>query len=131
MATEDRPLSPHLTVYRWQITMILSIFHRGTGVMLVVGTLLLVYWLIAAAMGPGPYEAARSFFGFWLVQLALFVWTWCLIYHLLNGVRHLVWDMGYGYEIRNLTLSGWFVYLAAAGLTVLAWIAGYHFKGVF
>src|SRR5512143_2826561 len=104
MATEDRPLSPHLTVYRPQITSILSIFHRGTGVMLVFGTPLLVYWLVAAALGPSAYETARVIFGFWLVQLALFVWTWCLLYHLLNGIRHLVWDIGYGYDIRNLTL---------------------------
>lgn len=131
MATEDRPLSPHLTVYRAQITSILSIFHRGTGVMLVVGAPLLVYWLVAGAVGPEAFATAQWFLGIWIVQLALFVWTWCLIYHLLNGVRHLVWDIGYGYEIPNLTLSGWFVYFAAAGLTVLAWIAGYVFKGMF
>ncbi len=120
----DRPLSPHLQVYRWQITMATSILHRLTGVVLAVGTLLLLYWLIALASGPEAFATAQAVIGSWLGLLLLFGWTAALVYHFLNGIRHLVWDAGYGLTLPVAQKSGWVVVIATAVLTVLIWIAG-------
>jgi succinate dehydrogenase / fumarate reductase cytochrome b subunit len=120
-----RPLSPHLGIYRWQWTMALSILHRITGVALAVGTLLLVYWLWAAAGGPASYARASAFIGSWLGQLLLLGWSAALFYHLFNGIRHLAWDSGKGFELRTAWLSGMLVLLVTVVATVLAWIIGY------
>ncbi len=129
MASDQRPLSPHLQVYRWQITMALSILHRMTGVALAVGTLLLVWWLLAAASGPQAFATVQGFIGSWIGQLLLFGWSFALFYHLCNGIRHLAWDAGFGFEIETMTATGWIVVFASAGLTVLAWILGYVAMG--
>ena len=129
MATQDRPLSPHLQVYRPQITSMLSILHRITGVGLGAGTLLIAWWLIAAATGPEAFETAQAFIGSWFGRLILFGFTWALFYHLCNGIRHLVWDAGYGYDLDSVTKTGWLVLAASVVLTVLAWIAGYGMRG--
>ena len=125
MAAGNRPLSPHLQVYRPQLTSMLSILHRITGVALAVGTLLLVYWLAAAAGGPESYAAAQGFIGSFFGQLLLFGWTVALFYHLANGIRHLFWDAGYGFELPTVYRSGQAVVIAAAVLTVVSWIAAY------
>jgi succinate dehydrogenase / fumarate reductase, cytochrome b subunit len=122
MATDRRPLSPHLQVYRPQLTSVLSITHRVTGVALAVGTLLLVYWLAAAALGPEAYAQAQTVLGSKLGQLLLFLWSWALFYHLCNGIRHLFWDAGYGFEIPTVYKSGKAVLITSVVLTVLAWI---------
>ncbi len=124
MTTGNRPLSPHLQVYKPQITSVLSITHRATGVALAVGTLLLVYWLAAAASGPAAYATAQGLVGSWLGYLLLFGWTASLFYHLANGIRHLAWDAGYGYEIKTVYSSGYAVLAATAILTLLSWIVG-------
>ena len=129
MATENRPLSPHLQVYRWQITMALSILHRMTGVALAVGTLLLVWWLLAAAAGPVPYETVQNFIGSWIGRLLLFGWSFALFYHLCNGLRHLAWDAGWGFEIKTMTMTGWLVVAASLVLTLVAWVLGYAALG--
>jgi succinate dehydrogenase / fumarate reductase cytochrome b subunit len=129
MTTSNRPLSPHLQVYRPQITSMLSILHRLTGIALAFGTLLLAYWLIAAATGPGAFTTAQGLIGSFVGRLLLFGWSFALFYHLCNGIRHLVWDAGYGFEIETVTLSGWIVVGASAGLTVICWIAGYIAMG--
>jgi succinate dehydrogenase / fumarate reductase cytochrome b subunit len=129
MTTSNRPLSPHLQVYRPQITSMLSILHRLTGVALAFGTLLLTYWLVAAASGPGAFDTAQGLIGSFIGRLLLFGWSFALFYHLCNGIRHLVWDAGYGFEIETATLSGWIVVAASAGLTVICWIAGYIAMG--
>ncbi len=129
MATQDRPLSPHLQVYRPQITSMLSILHRVTGVGLGAGTLLIAWWLIAAATGPEAFETAQAFLGSLFGRLILFGFTWALFYHLCNGIRHLVWDAGYGYDLDSVTKTGWLVLVASVVLTVLAWIAGYGMRG--
>jgi len=120
----SRPLSPHLQVYKWQITMVLSISHRATGLALSMGTLLLVWWLVALARGPEAFASAQGFVGSWLGKLLLLGWTFSLFFHLANGIRHLFWDAGYGYEIKTTTVSGWVVVAASAALTVIAWVAG-------
>ena len=125
MSSSNRPLSPHLQVYRPQLTSMLSILHRITGVALAVGTLLLVYWLAAAAGGPESFASAQALVGSFIGRLFLFGWTFALFYHLCNGIRHLVWDMGLGFELETAYRSGLAVLVASAGLTLLSWILGY------
>ena len=125
MAQTERPLSPHLQVYRPQITSMLSILHRLTGVVLGGGTLLLAWWLIAAAVGPEAYAEVAWFISSWLGRLVLLGFTFCLFYHLCNGIRHLGWDIGWGFELPVLRATGWLVLVAAMGMTLGAWILGY------
>ena len=129
MISSQRPLSPHLQVYRPQITSTLSILHRLTGIALAAGTLLLTYWLAAVATGPEAFADAQSLVGSILGRLLLFGWSFALFFHLCNGIRHLAWDAGYGFEISTTTRSGWAVVAASAVLTVIAWIAGYLAMG--
>ncbi len=129
MSAQNRPLSPHLQVYRPQMTSVLSIVHRLTGVALTLGTFLLVYWLVAAASGAESYETARGFIGSWFGRLLLFGWSVALFYHLCNDIRHLFWDAGYGYELGDAHLSGLAVLVGTAVLTLAAWVAGYIAMG--
>ncbi len=131
MSTGERPLSPHLQIYRPQITSVLSITHRATGIALTVGTLLLAWWLIALAYGPGVYDTAMRFWGAWYGRLLLFGWTWSLFYHLCNGIRHLCWDAGWGFELPQVYRSGWMVVWGSVILTFVAWIWGYTSLGAF
>ncbi|HLS68795.1 MAG TPA: succinate dehydrogenase, cytochrome b556 subunit [Kiloniellales bacterium] len=124
MSANRRPLSPHLQVYRPQLTSVMSVTHRFTGIALAVGTLLLVYWLAAAAAGPEAFARAQGFVGSWFGILLLFGWTVALFYHLCNGIRHLFWDAGYGFELPQAYASGWAVVIATGVLTLLAWIIG-------
>lgn len=124
MTSSQRPLSPHIQIYQPQLTAILSILHRLTGVALTVGTVLLVYWLVAAATGPEAFALAQGFIGSWLGYVLLFGWSAALIYHLCNGIRHLVWDAGYGFSLEAIYGSGWAVLVATGALTLLAWIVG-------
>ncbi len=129
MSNQDRPLSPHLQVYRPQITSVLSIAHRATGIVLAAGLLLLLWWLAAAASGPDAFETAQAAAGSFLGRLLLLGWTFALFYHLCNGIRHLFWDMGRGFELSTVSLSGWLVVVGAAALTVLAWVLAYASMG--
>ena len=124
MSANKRPLSPFMIgpYYKPQMTSILSITHRITGAALVVGTLLLVYWRGGAARGPGFYEQAQSVLGSMLGQLLLFLWTCALFYHLANGIRHLFWDAGRGFELDEATRSGWWVVWSSIILTFLCWL---------
>lgn len=120
----NRPLSPHLQVYRPQITSVLSITHRATGIVLSSGAVLLVLWLVAAASGPGGFAAAQWFAGSWIGYILLFVYSLCLFYHLLNGIRHLFWDTGAGFELETVTRTGWAVVIGTVLLTIVAWVLG-------
>ncbi len=111
MRSADRPLSPHLQIYRWQLTSVLSILHRATGVVLSAGALLLVWWLVAAASGPDAFEGVQDFLGSWFGLLLLFGWSLSLFYHLCNGIRHLVWDTGHALDLKS-------TYLAVGSLSV-------------
>jgi len=122
MKPSNRPLSPHLQVYRPQLTSVLSITHRGTGVFLSLATLLLVYWLVALAGGSATYATAQAFFGSWFGQLILLACTFSLFYHLCNGVRHLFWDMGVGFELPTAYRSGYAVVIVSIVMTVVAWV---------
>ena len=120
----QRPLSPHLQIYRPQITSVLSITHRITGVALSVGTLLLAWWLVAAASGNAAFSSVSSFIGSPLGLLMLFGWSVALFYHLANGIRHLFWDAGYGFELPTMQATGYGVLIGTAVLTLLAWGIG-------
>ncbi len=120
-----RPLSPHLQVYRPQLTSILSITHRGTGIFLALGALYLVCWLLAIASGPDAYASVSAFSASIIGRLLLLGWTFSLFYHLANGIRHLVWDAGIGLDLKTTYMSGWLVVVGAAVLTVIAWVAAY------
>lgn len=117
-----RPLSPHLQVYRPQITSILSILHRATGVALAAGTLLLAWWLVAAASSDGAYAAVSATLRHPIGLLVLFGWTASLWYHFCNGIRHLAWDAGHGFDLPTTHRSGWAVLAASATLTLLTWV---------
>jgi len=124
MATVKGPLSPHLSVYRWQITMVLSITHRATGIFLSVGLLLLACWLMSAAAGPEVYANLMQYFTAWYGRLLLLLFCFSLYFHLCNGIRHLFWDAGLGFEIRNFYGSGYAVIAASIGLTIVTWAVG-------
>ena len=123
-----RPLSPHLQIYRWQWTMALSIAHRASGVALAVGTLLLVWWLVAAAAGPLAFEAVQGFIGSFIGQILLFGWTVAFFYHFSNGIRHLLWDSGKLLELGPAYNSAVTVLISTGVLTILAWIIAYAVK---
>lgn len=119
-----RPLSPHLQVYRPQITSLLSIMNRVTGIAISSGTVLLVWWLVAAAMGPIAFAQVQGFVASPVGLFVLFGWTASLFYHLFGGIRHLAWDLGYGFELTSTHRSGWAVVAATFVCTVLTWVAG-------
>lgn len=121
MAVGKRPLSPHLQIYRPQLTSVLSISHRFTGAVLAVGFLVLVYWLVALASGDAAYATAMALLAAWPARLLLFLGTFAFFYHFANGIRHLWWDSGRGFDIAQVYASGWAVVIVASGLTLLAW----------
>jgi succinate dehydrogenase cytochrome b subunit len=129
MSPMERPLSPHLQVYRPQITSVLSIVHRLTGVSLTAGTLLLTWWLVAAAYGPDAFTDAQAFVGSWFGQLLLWAFTFALFYHLGNGIRHLAWDFGWGFELSQVRASGLAMLAFAAAGTLLTLIIAYGTRG--
>lgn len=125
MSSQSRPLSPHLQVYRPMYTMVLSISHRASGIFQSVGMLLLAYWLVAAASGAEAYATAARFFSHPLIRLAIAAWIVAFWYHLFAGIRHLVWDAGYGFEKRMARRSGQLIValavLASLFTLALAW----------
>jgi len=121
MTPSARPLSPHLQVYRWQIQMASSILHRATGIILAVGSLLIVAALVALAAGPEAWARVSALGGSWFGLLVLFGWTWAFSYHLLNGIRHLLQDAGWGYSIARFVRNGWLAVIGSFVLTALVW----------
>ncbi len=124
-----RPLSPHLTVYRWPATMLMSILHRVTGGALYFGTLLVAWWLIAAATSEHYFDFVNWLYGTWIGRLVLFGYTWALMHHMLGGLRHLVWDTGAGLDKHTATRIAWATLAGSIVLTILIWIAGYMARG--
>ena len=122
-AERTRPLSPNIQIYRPQLTSVLSIANRITGLVLSVGAVVLVVWLIAAATGPQAYAAVQGAIASWIGHIVLFGCTFAFFLHLCGGIRHLVWDAGYGFSLRSIYASGWAVVAASVALTVAAWIA--------
>ena len=129
MSTDDRPLSPHLQVYRFEWTMAYSIVHRITGVGLSLGAVLFVVWLMALATGPDAFDAVQAFIGSWFGRLLLLGFTWALFYHFCNGIRHMLWDIGIGFEIDTAAKTGHTIAVSSVVLTLLCWIVGYGLLG--
>lgn len=122
MSNTERPLSPHLSIYRWPITMTLSILHRVTGVAMSVGFIALAAWLTAAAVGPQAYDQFAGLLSTPIGRVVLVGWSFAFFFHLANGVRHLFWDFGHGFETHQANASAWFVLLLAVGMTVVYWM---------
>jgi succinate dehydrogenase / fumarate reductase, cytochrome b subunit len=129
VATRTRPLSPHLSVYRWPVTMAMSILHRITGGALYFGTLLVAWWLIATATSQEYFDLVSDIYGSWLGRLVLFGYSWALIHHMLGGIRHLIWDTGAALEKRTASAIACVNVVASIVLTVLVWVAGYAVRG--
>ena len=118
----NRPLSPHLQIYRWTPTMLSSISHRASGIINTVGAVFLAIWLIGAANGPDAFATVNGVAGSWFGQLVMFLWSFALFYHLCNGIRHQVWDVGVGLDPSTARTTAFAAYGAAAGLTIIVWI---------
>jgi succinate dehydrogenase / fumarate reductase cytochrome b subunit len=117
----DRPLSPHLQIYRPLINMVMSILHRITGAALYFGTIILAAWLVAAASGPEAFQTVSGWLNTWAGWIVLCGYTWVLIHHALGGIRHFIWDFGMGYEHETIDLLSWGTGVASVVLTVLVW----------
>ena len=128
MAPSSRPLSPHLSIYRFTLTMTMSIVHRATGIALYGGTLLLVLWLVAAATGGGFFDFVTWLFGTWFGQLVLFGYTWVLFHHMLGGVRHFLWDMAKAMDPVGRELAVRIQLGASILLTLIVWAIFVWFK---
>ena len=122
MNTSGRPLSPHLTIYRWPITMVLSIIHRITGVALSVGLVALVAWLAVIAYDFIPYDPVLAFMRSLSGRVVLFGFSFAFFFHLSNGIRHLIWDTGRLFEKRQVDMSAWIVLLASVSMTLFYWL---------
>jgi len=128
-APVERPLSPHLFIYKPMLTMTMSIVHRGTGACLFFGTLLMAWWLIAAASGPNAYAGIGSFMSSFVGRIILFGYTWALVHHMLGGIRHLIWDTGRGFgpiERERLAVA---TLVGSIAWTIIIWVVGYLFMG--
>ena len=122
MNDSNNPLSPHLQIYRWHISSLLSITHRISGVINLISLILIFSWLLAFSFGESNYElfllVVNSFFG----KFILIGFTWSMSFHLLSGIRHLAWDMGYGFEIKTANISGIIVIITSLFLTIIFWL---------
>ena len=122
MNDSKNPLSPHLQIYRWHISSLLSITHRISGVVNLLALILIFFWLITLSLGENNYESflliINSFFG----KFILIGFTWSMIFHSLSGIRHLIWDLGYGFEIKTANISGIIVIISSLVLTIIFWL---------
>jgi len=124
----NRPLSPHLSIYKPIPTMVMSIFHRVTGAALYFGTILVAWWLFAAATGEAYFEWVNGFFGSFFGRLILFGYTWALIHHMLGGIRHLFWDTGRGLAKETTTKFAYATIIGSIVLTLVLWVIGYSVR---
>ena len=122
MSDSKNPLSPHLQIYRWHISSLISISHRISGVINLLALVLILFWLVFLSLGENNYELflliINSFFG----KFILIGFTWSMTFHLLSGVRHLIWDLGYGFEIKTANISGMIVIISSLVLTIIFWL---------
>lgn len=125
----ERPISPHLGIYRMTITMLMSIFHRITGVGNYIGTTLVAAWLVSVAMGENAYTTVNAIFGHPLGKLVLFGYTWNVFHHMLGGIRHLVWDTGRAMQPASADTLAWLGLIGSLSLTVLLWGLGLSLRG--
>jgi succinate dehydrogenase / fumarate reductase cytochrome b subunit len=128
-ASAERPLSPHLSIYKPMLTMMMSIVHRITGFGLYFGTLLVAWWLIAAASSPNAYAGIGSFMSSFFGRFILFGYTWALVHHMLGGIRHLIWDTGRGFGPQEREWLATANLIGSIALTIIIWVVGYLFMG--
>ena len=126
-----RPLSPHIQIYRWTLTMVLSILHRATGVALYAGTALLAGWLLAAASGEEAYAVVQSISTAWYGRLVLFGYGWALFHHMFGGLRHFIWDTGRGFDLRHVEIIARVTAFVPPVLTIIVWVLAYSYLGAF
>ena len=125
----ERPLSPHLGIYRLTINMVMSIVHRMTGAALYLGTALLAWWLVALAIGPKYFAFVNGIFGSIPGKIVLFGYTWALMHHMLGGIRHLIWDTGRGFDLRMVNILSWLTIVGSVTLTGAIWAIGIAMRG--
>jgi succinate dehydrogenase / fumarate reductase, cytochrome b subunit len=126
----ERPLSPHLGIYRMSMSMLMSIVHRITGAALYFGTILLAAWLIGVAQGPKAFATVNSFFGHPVGLVIMFGYTWALIHHMLGGLKHFVWDTGRGFNLGTVNLLSWLTPILSVILTAVIWLGALHMRGM-
>jgi succinate dehydrogenase / fumarate reductase cytochrome b subunit len=126
---DNRPLSPHLGIYRPLVNMVMSILHRISGAALYLGTLLLAWWLVAVAQGEKYYNFVNDILGHPLGKLVLFGYTWALVHHMLGGIRHLYWDTGRGFGLRTVNVLSWLTIIGSVSLTAALWFVGWRMRG--
>ncbi len=129
MSEARRPLSPHLSIYRPMLTMMMSIAHRVSGAAIATGFVLLAWWLIAVSSGPDAYATVNAFFGSIPGRVLLFLYSWALIHHMLGGIRHLIWDTGRGLDKTSIEIFAWGTIIGSTTLTILVWVLGYLLRG--
>lgn len=129
-SSANRPLSPHLQIYRLTMPFLMSGFHRVTGVVLYFGMLIPAAWLLASASGPQWFDSVNSLIGTFLGRLVLFGYTWGLIHHMLGGVRHLIWDTGRGLDLVSIEIFAWATLIGSVGLTAAVWISVFLLGGL-
>ena len=120
-----RPLSPHLQIYRGGLTMMMSIVHRATGIALYAGTLVLVWWLSAAAASDEYFAMVQAILGSWIGQIVLFGFTWSLVHHTLGGIRHLIWDTGHGFDLPSVEAGARITIAASILIAIALWVFAY------
>jgi succinate dehydrogenase / fumarate reductase, cytochrome b subunit len=126
-----RPLSPHLSIYKPIPTMVMSIAHRLTGVALYFGTLIMAWWLFAAATSEQYFDFVQTFLGLWFGRIILFAFTWALVHHMLGGIRHLIWDTGRLFDKDTSTKLAYATIIGSVVLTIMIWVSGYAARGSF
>ena len=124
MSDSKNPLSPHLQIYRWQISSLISITHRITGILNFLGLIFISVWISSAGISENLFEYFLIFLKSFIGEFFLIGFTWSISYHLLSGIRHLFWDLGYGYEIKTANFSGILVILGSLVLTIILWVVG-------
>jgi len=122
MNDSNNPLSPHLQIYRWHISSLLSITHRIAGVINLLALILIFFWLVVLSLGESNYELFLSIINSFFGKSILIGFTWSMSFHLLSGMRHLVWDLGYGFEIKTANISGIIVIITSLVVTVIFWL---------
>ena len=122
MNDSKNPLSPHLQIYRWHISSLLSITHRISGVINLLALILIFFWLIFLSSGENNYESFLLIINSFIGKFILIGFTWSMSFHLLSGIRHLVWDLGYGFEIRTANITGVIVIISSLALTIIFWL---------
>ena len=127
MNDSKNPLSPHLQIYKWHISSLLSITHRISGVINLIALILIFFWLLFLSFGENNYELFISIINSFFGKFILIGFTWSMIFHLLSGIRHLVWDLGYGYEIKTANISGIIVIISSLAVTIIFWLFGRGF----